>query len=87
MSVLDGDLVYGTAVSLNGTFVAAGTASGSVVVWNTVSGTIVGRAQLSDRPITGLASSDDGQILVAEGQKGDYMSDGHVRWLMTLNRR
>ncbi|MFK4522181.1 WD40 repeat protein [Bradyrhizobium japonicum] len=87
MSILEGDHVYGTAVSLKGTLVAAGTAGGAVVVWDTVSGVIIARAQPSGQPITRITSSDDGQLLLVEGQKAEYVRGSYDRWLMTLTQR
>jgi WD40 repeat protein len=87
MSTLEGDHVYGTAVSLKGTLVAAGTAGGSVVVWHTGYGVIVARAEPSNRPIVGITSSDDGRMLLVEGQKAEYVRGTYDRWLITLTRR
>jgi WD40 repeat protein len=87
MSTLEGDRVYGAAVSLKGTLVAAGTASGSVVVWDTGSGVIVARAEPSNQPISRITSSDDGQMLLVEGQKAEYVRGSYDRWIMTLTRR
>jgi WD40 repeat protein len=87
MSTLEGDHVYGTAVSLKGTLVAAGTASGLVVVWDTASGAIIARAKPSDQPIVRIASSDDGRFILVEGQKAEFVSGSYDRWLMTLTQR
>jgi len=84
MSTVEGDHVYGTAIGLKGALVAAGTASGSLVVWDTVTGVIVARANPSGRPITGVVSSDDGQVLLVEGQQADYVRGRHDLWLMRL---
>ena len=87
ISVETGDHVYGTAVNLNGTLVAAGTASGSVVVWDTSSGVVVSRARLSAHPISRVTASDDGRILLVEGQKDPYERGNYDRWLITLTGR
>jgi WD40 repeat protein len=84
VSVVAGDHVYGTAVSLKGTLVFAGTASGSLVIWDTRSGVIVARAELSGQPLVQVKSSDDGQILLVERQKAEYVRGSYDRWLITL---
>jgi WD40 repeat protein len=86
ISALEGDHVYGTAVSLKGTLVATGTAAGEVVVWDTVSGVIIGRAQPGKQPILRITSSDDGQVLLVEGQKAEYVRGSYDRWFMTLTQ-
>lgn len=82
-----GDHVYGTTVDLTGTLVAAGSASGSVAVWDTRSGAIVGRSQISPRPIVRLESSDDGQLILVYGQKEPYVRGRYDYWLVSLAGR
>jgi WD40 repeat protein len=84
ISTVEGDHVYGAAIGLKGALVAAGTANGSLVVWNTGTGVIIARANPSGRPITGVLSTDDGQVLLVEGQQADYVRGRHDHWLMRL---
>jgi WD40 repeat protein len=84
MSAIEGDHTYGTAVDRAGALVAAGTASGWVVVWDTRSGVIIARAHPTSQPVIYVTSSDDGQLLLIEGQKAEYVIGSYDRWLMTL---
>jgi WD40 repeat protein len=85
VSQLTGDHVYGTAANLKGTLVAAGTAAGSVVVWDTRSDAIVARTQVSPRPIVRVESSDDGKLLLVYGPKEPYVRGMYDLWLITLS--
>lgn len=88
MSVIDGDHVYGTTAILKGTLVAAGTASGWVVLWDTRSDTIVARVEApTHQPITRITSSGDGEVLLVEGQKVEYVRGSYDRWRLMLPGR
>ena len=83
-----GDHVYGTAVSADGKRVAAGTASGELAFWDPAADRMLGRTRLSEEPITRVEMSDDGKLLLVEGQKANVL-DAPVgagdRWLVTLS--
>jgi WD40 repeat protein len=87
VSSVEGDHVYGIAVNPTGTLVAAGTASGSVVVWDVASDMIVARAAPTNQPIIRVTSSDDGQTLLVVGQKAESSQLDYDRWLVTLPLR
>jgi WD40 repeat protein len=88
VSAQSGDHVYGTAVSADGKRVAAGTANGDLLLWDPTADFMLGRARFSGQPIVSIDLSDDGKLLLVEGQKenvGDSPLGARDRWLVTLS--
>jgi hypothetical protein len=79
-----GDHVYGTAVSLDGTRVLAGTASGQVLAWEPRSDTSLDPIRPSGQPIVRAEATDDGRLFLVEGQKAGFKV-GHDRWLIRIS--
>jgi WD40 repeat protein len=87
ISAKPGDHAYGTAVSADGKRVAAGTASGDLAFWDPAADRMLGRTRFSGEPITRVEMTDDGTLVLVEGQKADVLNapvGASDRWLVTL---
>lgn len=88
ISAEPGDHVYGTAVSADGNRVAAGTANGKLALWDPAADRMLGRTRFSGEPITRVEMSDDGKLVLVEGQKANVLEapvGAGDRWLVTLS--
>ena len=87
ISVVMGDHVYGTATSLDGAHVLAGTASGQIVAWAPGSDRRLGPIEPSGEPIVRIEASNDGRLFLVEGQKADFSAEPgeRDRWLVRIS--
>jgi len=87
LSTVRGDHAYGSAARTDGAIVAAGTASGTVVLLDGRSGKTLNRLRLGRNPgpVVRLDLTDDGDDLLVEQQPNDsnYRRGRLDRWVVT----
>lgn len=84
VSEVVGDHVYAPAVDEMG-HIVAGTAEGSIVMWNPWHNHIAGKIKVADQPIQRIAISSDARTFLVEAQKAQYERGNYDRWLVLFS--